>query len=81
MCPCQYSDIYYGETGTGKELVARAYLESPRKSQPFIAMNYANLTDNLLSPSCLVTGGAFRPQMNSQVFAPPPGRALFFSMR
>jgi len=38
-----------GETGTGKELVARAlHATSRRKDGPFIAMNCAGLTDSLL---------------------------------
>lgn len=48
VAPTNYSVIIMGESGTGKESVAKSiHLSSPRRDQPFIAMDCGSLTKEL----------------------------------
>ncbi len=49
IAPTQATVLIQGETGTGKELVAKAiHTNSPRKHKNFVAMNCTALNENLL---------------------------------
>ncbi|MBI1323276.1 response regulator [bacterium] len=49
LAPTSASALILGESGTGKELVAKAlHVNSPRKNKPFVALNCAALSENIL---------------------------------
>ena len=49
IAPTNASVLIEGETGTGKELVAQAvHQNSPRKNKPFVGLNCAALSENIL---------------------------------
>ena len=48
IAPTEWPALIRGETGTGKELIARLiHLMSPRKNEPFIEVNCAAIPENL----------------------------------
>ena len=49
IAPTNATVLITGESGTGKELVAKSlHVNSPRKSKPFVALNCAELSENVL---------------------------------
>lgn len=73
--------VIRGETGTGKELLARALHElSPRRAGPFLAVNCGALPDNLLESELFgYKKGAFTDAKNDKPgrFALAAGGTLF----
>lgn len=81
VAPTTYSVILTGESGTGKESVAKAiHLNSPRKDQPFVAMDCGSLTKELAGSEFFGhEKGSFTGALNTKIghFEMANGGTLF----
>lgn len=81
LAPVDTTVLIAGETGTGKELVARAlHAASPRANKPFVAVNCAGLTESLVAGQLFGhQRGAFTGAVSDQVgvFEAANGGTLF----
>jgi len=81
IAPYDTTCLIYGETGTGKELVARAiHYNSPRKDRPFIALNMAAMPEELVESELFgYKKGAFTGAFSDKVglFKVAEGGTLF----
>lgn len=81
VAPTNYSIVIFGETGTGKESVARLiHMNSTRAQQPFVALDCGCLTDELAASELFGhEKGAFTGAINAAqgAFREAQGGTLF----
>ena len=81
FAPTTATVLIHGETGTGKELVARALFQhSERSKQPFVAVNCGAIPDNLLESELFGhIRGAFTGAVSNRIgrFQQADGGTLF----